>query len=534
MTDINLVSTDQEEYSYGYIIEVLTGGLYHDKFHVIREYIQNGFDAINAYIKQNIHTEEKLEISVYYNSPSIFIYDQGIGMNRDKINQYRKIGYSEKKIGDSVGFRGIGKLSGLSVAEKLIVTSKQKGLKERYKIVFDAHSMLNEIMALKDEGKNKSLNELVKRYTEIRTEIDEDIDSHFTLVELYNVKEDSKILFDQDKLHQYISINCPVRFDPNFQYTSDIENEIKTHISDYAVVNVTFNGQEVYKPYIGECKAPGYIPVWGDSEDDENPIAFCWYCENQDKGQFNDKDSSGLIYKFKNFAVGDRFLPRSTMWKATPERAFYFFGEIYIAMPGIYPSSERSNFEHNQAREELYNKCQVIMRELNKKAGQSSNQHSAISKLTDADEKITQISNNINEQKIPVELQFDKAVETFKLVTDLEKRVNFLPEENKLLAKEIIEKGKSIVKQLKNSNDQKKGNLISKISEDENVSSFNNETVMDCVYDIKSKLCLEVQAARVYDIIINILKDYYDEDISTLEKIISEIHKSLEDNLYKD
>ncbi len=527
-----IVEPDQEEYSYGYIIEVLTGGLYHDKFHVIREYIQNGFDAINAYIKQNIHTDEKLGICVSYNKPSILIYDQGVGMNRDKINQYRKIGYSEKKIGDNVGFRGIGKLSGISVAEKLIVTSKQKGLKERYKIVFDAHSMLNEIIELKNEGKNKSLNELIKQYTEIKTEIDEDIDSHFTLVELYNVKEDSEILFDQEKLYQYISMNCPVKFDPNFQHANDIENEIKTHVNDYSVVNINLNGLEVYKPYIGQCKAPGYVPVWGDNDDEENPIAFCWYCENQDKGQFSDKDSSGLIYKFKNFAVGDRFLPRATMWKATPERAFYFFGEIYITMQGIYPSSERSNFEHNQARDDLYNKCQIIMRELNKKAGQSSNQHSALSKLEDAGEKITEISKNIDEQKIPVELQFDKAVETFKLVTDLEKRVNYLPEENKPIAKEIIEKGKNIVKQLQKI-EPPKDILINQISEMKS-NIDNTENNKECVYDIKSKLCLENQAARVYDIMVNVLKDFYDEDISALEKILSQIHRSLEDNLYKD
>jgi hypothetical protein len=45
----NVVIKPEEEYAYGFIIEVLTSGLYPDVFHVIREYVQNSFDAIIAW-----------------------------------------------------------------------------------------------------------------------------------------------------------------------------------------------------------------------------------------------------------------------------------------------------------------------------------------------------------------------------------------------------------------------------------------------------------------------------------------------------
>jgi hypothetical protein len=46
----NVVIEPEEEYAYGFIIEVLTSGLYPDVFHVIREYVQNSFDAIIAWL----------------------------------------------------------------------------------------------------------------------------------------------------------------------------------------------------------------------------------------------------------------------------------------------------------------------------------------------------------------------------------------------------------------------------------------------------------------------------------------------------
>jgi len=36
----------KEELSYGSILEVLTSGLYPNKNHVLREYVQNSYDAI--------------------------------------------------------------------------------------------------------------------------------------------------------------------------------------------------------------------------------------------------------------------------------------------------------------------------------------------------------------------------------------------------------------------------------------------------------------------------------------------------------
>ena len=70
--DLNL-ELSKEEFSYGFIIEVLTRGLYPDKFHVIREYIQNSFDAICKW-RRDPHFDDQGSISIKVTNNSILIF----------------------------------------------------------------------------------------------------------------------------------------------------------------------------------------------------------------------------------------------------------------------------------------------------------------------------------------------------------------------------------------------------------------------------------------------------------------------------
>jgi len=88
----------KDEYAYGHIIKALAGGLYPHKFHVIREYIQNAFDAIVGW--KAITSDNNVSISVSIQRPSIVIYDNGTGMDRHTLNEYRKVGFSKKVVGE--------------------------------------------------------------------------------------------------------------------------------------------------------------------------------------------------------------------------------------------------------------------------------------------------------------------------------------------------------------------------------------------------------------------------------------------------
>ena len=153
----------REYFAYGSVLEALSSGLYPDKRHVIREFVQNAFDAVNDWKK--ISGEQSLNpVEIRIQKPSIFIADRGIGMDENQAQIFRYLGYSTKDRNEDVGFRGIGKDSGIAVAEKIIVTTSRYQIPQRYTIVIDAQKMLEETAS----GENPPLEELLERNTTLK------------------------------------------------------------------------------------------------------------------------------------------------------------------------------------------------------------------------------------------------------------------------------------------------------------------------------------------------------------------------------
>lgn len=524
----NVVIKPEEEYAYGFIIEVLTSGLYPDVFHVIREYVQNSFDAIIAW-RRVIGDSQTGNVQITIDPPSIFIFDDGTGMGRKKVREYRYVGYSSKSMGTSVGFRGIGKLSGISVAEKLILTTTPYGVAERYKLVFDAKTMLEHILELKHQGQNIPLNDLIRKYTILDTE-KEDEDQHYTLIELHNVRQKSQVLLDQKELSNYLALNVPVDFDTNFKYKDTVDEWLRTYVRDYDTVPLTVNGTQIYKYCLPNAKPPQREFIWsdedktglapnryipfdgGDSEEDANApklLAFCWYCEHEERGQFDNRQHRGLVYRVRNFAVGDNQLPRITLWKASPERAYYFFGEIHVCDSEVVPSSERGNFEENSARARLY-RCgsNTLSHTLNQIAGASSDERRAKEFIEAAENLISTIEAELV-TGIPKETRLLKLVALQNARNRVKDRISKAPLVYQQRGVQVVEKAGELV--------QKLDTLKPK---QEDGRGF---------YDIKDELGMSSESARMYDIIMDVLKDEFGGQPDVYERLLKRIHSTLEE-----
>ena len=503
----------KEEYSYGFIIEVLTSGLYPNKYHVLREYIQNSYDAIKTWRKQT-GTPKYGKIQIKIANPSITIYDDGVGMDWEKINQYRYVGYSEKKTGEGVGFRGIGKLSGISVADKLIITTSPAGVGKRYQLVFNADAMLAHIMLLKLKGENISLNDLIKTHTSL-SQFEEDPDIHYTMVELYNIKSDSMLLMDEAQVIDYLGMTVPVDFDPNFQYGQIIDEWLRKYVSDYDTVQISLDGKSIYKPYIPELNYPQKNFVYAYDDDDTQasnsgagePLAFYWYCEHATKGQFLDKKKRGMFYRVKNFTVGTNQLPRISLWNTTPERAYYFWGEIHICDPEMIPSSDRENFEQNNARERFYQYGAQISKTLNTLAGGSSAKRKAKEFIERAEELILTIQNEAQEGKIPTEIKFSKMYNIKNAVVSVENRLKDAPKDYQERGEKIIESGNALIENLEK-------------------ESFPSDA-SKLVYDIREEINLGGEASKVYEIIIQCIDEELRDNPNLFERLIKKIHTAL-------
>lgn len=494
-----------EEHAYGYILEVLTHGLYPEKSHVVREYIQNGYDAILELRRKRSQPDEgKIEIRV--ETPSIFIYDNGVGMDRTRINEYRYVGHSRKLTHQSVGFRGIGKLSGISVADQVIVTTSPLGYPERHRLIFNARSMLAKVEQLKAYGENISLNDLILEHTSLESEEEEE-NAHYTLVELHNIRRDSYDLLDTNKLCEYLCLTAPIDFHPDFPYGAQIDEDIRRYVQDYDTVPLYVNGERIFKPFLSNAKSYGKLFVYPDNDNNTNkPLAFCWYCENAEKGQFSDKKKRGFLYRVKNFAVGDNQLPRVTLWNASPERSFYFFGEIHVCDPGIVPSADRSNFEHNIERDRLYQQgANYISKSLNTMAGDSSDERRAREFILEAESTVRQIGQLADGKQIPEELRLPKTIALNTAVENVEKRL-------KNASEDWIERGQSVIQ-------------YGKVLIDTLNPTTNSNQYPPATYSIKNELKFNAQATWVYEQVIEVLRSELDS--KEFERIILAIHDKL-------
>ena len=496
-------SSFRRYFAYGSILEALSFGLYPDKKHVLREFIQNAFDAIND-LKKITGLLDQSPIIIKIAPPSIFICDNGIGMDKDDVEKYRRLGYSEKPKGESVGFRGIGKDSGLSVADKIIVTSTKINVPRKYTVEIDACGMLNEIIT----ERNPPLETLLKNYSSV-THTTEENARHYTFVELRNIRQDAKQLFDIASVKDYVRRNCPVPFDPQFMHSSELKRELEKNVPGFSYVNIDIDNESIYKPYPENYENPSYEIIFENDDDNSPVLAFCWYCSNAEGGQFAEKDKSGLIYKVKNFAIGDRFLTRKTLWHSSPERAFYYFGEIHILDFDVIPSTDRSSFEDNEASRRLYERCNRIAQVLNSKALAESDRRRFEVKLRTAGELLKSKEQLLTERKFSTVLKDDIQYQIRKAVEDLNQRLKRTKGRRKKTKTDgaLIKTATRIVT---------RGNkLLRKI------------TSNDSYYRIVDLLKLNKQAQFIYETVIECLKEEFKNEPSRLEHVIGEIDKLL-------
>lgn len=506
------LTPEKEEYVYGYLIEVLTGGLYPNKFDVIREYVQNSFDAVIEWQNgQGVNEEDPISIDI--DKPvSITIFDKGTGMDLENIKKYRYIGYSEKKMGSTVGYQGIGKLAGITAANKLIVTTSPYGLPEKYRLEFDAKNMLESVKGFREERKNITIKELISKYTDITTET-EDEKAHYTFIELHEIKSDCDELFKEEKLTDYLANTVSLPFNPDFKYAEQIEENLKTFVHDYEWVDIKVNGKKIFKPYRNDIKPPGFLPVYDEKN---RQIAHLWYCQNKVGSQLAPREKAGIIYRCKNFRIGDNFLPRNTIWKNSDHLAFHFTGEIHICDSNILPTASRDDFKHSKSRDSLYRNAVIISTTLNKLARTESKERKAYDYIKNGNSLVEKIQKEIEEKKIPTELMEDKFSELIVAKKNIMKRIDDLPSNDRIARKNAIL-------------------VAGKLNEIANIVKIpENGSKHQKTYDITDKLSLSTESSKVYNVTISVLKDFFIDDPESFERILKKIHSKLEREFKND
>lgn len=497
-----------EKFAYGSVIEALTQGLYPDKKHVIRELVQNCYDGLAEL--QGKHPAETINaVSVKIDGSSIFVNDRGVGMTEQKMREYRYLGFSTKRKDTDAGFRGIGKYSPISLCERIIVDSSPIGVPHRFRVIIDAEGMVQRIR----KDSNPPLEDLLREHTSFE-ESREAKAAHYTMVELYRVRKDAQSYLETEPLKQYLCRTAPVRFDPQFKYSGEIDKNLRKFVPGYLAIDIKLNGDFLYKPYLEPCEAPQHRFVHDRAGGDE-PIAYCWFCANTEPGQFKAKSSdpeedveskhpdSGFVFRVKNIAIGDRYLPRKTFWRKTSELSFHYFGEIHVLDRKVIPSSDRTDFEDDEARQRLYLRAGDLASELNIIRRAESQERNFGKKIHEAQRTISEDSGKLAAHAMAVEVKDAHAFQIQKALEDLRKRLKRSKNPTaKAEAKRVLRRGEKLLATLKGSNG-KDGGFV----------------------DITKELHLDRKMAALYEIIISTIRQELTPD--RFERLLAKIHEAL-------
>lgn len=523
-----------EELVYAAAVLILSQDLYPRKIEVIREYIQNASDALDEYMSVADYVEDRAKplIKVSIQGRSLLIFDNGIGMDEEEIEKFKRIAYSEKKAGEEAGYKGIGRLAGIAVADKLKISSTSYGSNRLYHFEFRAKDMREDIDEKKKAGIQELASQVINRHTEIWwTDIDPE--SHYTLVEVRDINESCGELLDPETLIEYIGDIAPVDFAPASEFTNGplISDKLRQNVPDYSPKTIYLakaNGERVriYKPYRDEMvlAEPEFIEIQ-DPEEPDKLLAYCWFASKGEKmlgrvrasGRIFSVDGddtkerrrfAGLVYKLFGFTVGDRSLPQRTLWITALPRALWFTGEIHIIDKNVVPTTDRSDFVETPVRRKLYAAAETrIPGKLIKLAQEISDNRKAYDDAGKFKEKLEAYKLKLAQSAI------DRAdLKTIR--DDLRDILEKLGDrQRKCKDSEIIAYVKEVAKlgqELRTTLDDPK--VLRRIKS---------------VGDIASDLNMTSKARRVFEIIMETLARHYEDNKEEYHRVAEEIYKTL-------
>lgn len=344
-----------------FTLESLTTGMYSEPESCFREYIQNAVDSIDNAVHEKIINldESRIEIIVDSNRQEISVKDNGTGIGIDRAAKtLLDIGNSTKIHNTNRGFRGIGRLGGLSYCQKLSFCTTAKGEGKKTLITFDCEK-LKELL-VPGQNDDYTLQTVIDKVTTVEI-LEEQPQTHYFIVRMEGVDDISSLL-DIDIVKDYVSQVAPLPFDSKFFWEKQIKNELLKKgysISEYPIfLGTSFETlSQLFKPYkrhldisarTNAAKDEIYSLSFFDiNSKDGKAMAYGWYADTDFSGTIADERISGIRVRQGNILIGTS----KTLSSYFKESRFngWSIGEIYVFADELIPNARRDDFEKNDS-----------------------------------------------------------------------------------------------------------------------------------------------------------------------------------------
>lgn len=390
-----------------FTLESLTTGMYADPRIIFREYIQNATDAIDKALKEGLlqQKDARIEITIDKRNSRIVIKDNGAGINHGKVwRLLGDIGDSEKRFEENRGFRGIGRLGGMSYANELQFVTSAKGEKVRTIVYWDC----KKLKELLQPGKymDYDLAKVIDEISFMTTE-EEDINAHYFKVVLDGIDDKYSELVDSQNIRDYLSQVAPIPFNAQqFPYSYDSKEGIIIKLKEFnkpeEIYNIYLNGDPnpIYKPYKTWFTAHkkrddiNNIEYFHDYDNSNELLFWGWYAQTGWLGSVDDERVKGLRVRKNNIQIGggdilDDFFSETRF-------NGWFIGEVYIYEKNLIPNARRDDFERNEAYKLFREKLEKITKGiLSKLPKEYSNDRSERKWIDNAKSVLTEVEDTL-------------------------------------------------------------------------------------------------------------------------------------------
>ncbi len=342
------------------VIENLTTAMYENLMIIYREYIQNSADGIDKALNTGIlqAKDASIYIKIEPQNRKVSIEDNGYGIPKNDFRRIMEsIADSQKSVDSNKGFRGIGRLGGISVCDELRFVTSVAGEAVESVCIWDA-KLIKEIL-LDNEDKTDAASLVDKATTYAENDCDKK--QHYFRVELVSVDKYAEELLDKEKVCDYISAIAPVPYGSSFYYKEEIRKYASEHGFKVDEYRILINSDQIFKPYVMNLyravgnggKKEQYDSINAVNfeiltDDNDKPIAWMWYgVSNFEKQIPVINQMRGLRLRKGNIQIGDDSTLTAHKFFKEERGNYYFVGEIFAVSPLLIPNARRDYFNLN-------------------------------------------------------------------------------------------------------------------------------------------------------------------------------------------
>lgn len=369
-----MVNADVVDAIGGEIFNLITSGMYNTPLAVYREYIQNAADSIFASSKP---TNGRIEIDIDPLQRRVKILDNGLGLSPSAARrELVAVAQSRKQRGNDRGFRGIGRLSGLAFAEKVVFRTRCAASNPITEISWSSEALRQMV------SQRATVNQFLEGCVEIIEIEGVDGPDHFFEVEICGVaRHASGNILNSDAVRQYVSEVCPVPYNSDFQFANSVRDLFVDDPKALLNIHVFVNNQEepVTRPFgsslvISENVQDPFVGLDSfrvPSVDGIGSAAIGWLVHTEYFGVIpKSLGVRGIRVREGNLQIGDE----SVFDHLFSEERFnrWCVGEVHVVDTRIVPNGRRDYFEPSPHTRNLENHIGAIAKKISARCRSAS------------------------------------------------------------------------------------------------------------------------------------------------------------------